>query len=183
MKPAGYLRKKIVPNIQSLNLGKGLIDICSLSSCISKNFTDYINYWQHNGYWLFDSPSVMSELASVHNISLKDTQLFYYEYSPEQYNAESKIWEPYEEEVSFPTNVLTPKNKKLLGYDIVSFTAQTSPECSPLSCNALSREHSVNSHCLFASYEEAMKALESGAFVDAEPGPYRIIAVYEVSEV
>ncbi len=26
-----------------------VIDIYSVSGCISKNFADYINYWRHNG--------------------------------------------------------------------------------------------------------------------------------------
>ena len=33
-----------------------------------------------------------------------------------------------------------PEARVLEGYDVVTFSAQTSPECSPLSCNALASE-------------------------------------------
>jgi hypothetical protein len=36
----------------------------------------------------------------------------------------------------------------------------------------------VNRHCLFDSFEAAKDALKRGLFVNREPGPYRIIAVY-----
>jgi hypothetical protein len=35
-----------------------------------------------------------------------------------------------------------------------------------------------NPHCLFESFEHAKQALEAGAFDNAEPGPFRIFAVY-----
>jgi hypothetical protein len=34
-------------------------DLYSVSSCFSEDFTDYINYWKHNGYWFFDSPEII----------------------------------------------------------------------------------------------------------------------------
>jgi hypothetical protein len=36
-------------------------DLYSVSSCFSEDFTDYINYWKHNGYWFFDSPEIIKE--------------------------------------------------------------------------------------------------------------------------
>ena len=41
---------------------------------MSEAFADYINYWRHNGYWLFDSPDVIGRLAEqnailVHNVT------------------------------------------------------------------------------------------------------------------
>ncbi len=66
------------------------------------------------------------------------------------------------------------------GYDVVSFSAGTSPECSPLSCNGLAKEIPTNRHCLLDSFEEAKGLLEQGKFVKCEPGPYRIFAVHSV---
>jgi hypothetical protein len=60
----------------------------------------------------------------------------------------------------------------------VSFNAQTSPECSPLSCNNLAESVGVNDHCLLENLEQARKLLENGAFNDTEPGPFRVFAVY-----
>ena len=32
---------------------QGVADVYSVSGCISENFADYIEYWKHNGHWLF----------------------------------------------------------------------------------------------------------------------------------
>jgi hypothetical protein len=66
----------------------------------------------------------------------------------------------------------------LAGYDVATFAAGTSPECSPLSCNGLAAELAANRHCLFESLEQAKQSLETGKFDHSEPGPFRIFAVY-----
>jgi len=38
----------------------------------------------------------------------------------------------------------------------------------------------VNQHCLFGTFEEAKKALESGLFQNSEAGPYRVFSVYTI---
>ena len=63
----------------------------------------------------------------------------------------------------------------------MTFYVQTSPECSPLSCNSLAAEVETNTRCLLQSFEQARALLENGTFNDSEPGPYRIFAVYSVS--
>jgi hypothetical protein len=65
---------------------------------------------------------------------------------------------------------------------VVSFNVQTSPECSPLSCNSLAESIEVNEHCLLPSLEIAKQLLESGAFTDSEPGPFRVFGVYSCGE-
>ena len=90
-------------------------------------------------------------------------------------------WRRFEPESSFGTNVSVPEAKVLEGYDVVTFVAQTSPECSPLSCNSLASEVETNSRCLLPSFEQARKLLENGTFNNSEPGPYRIFAVYSVA--
>jgi len=74
-----------------------------------------------------------------------------------------------------------PKAMVLEGYDVVTFVCQTSPECSPLSCNGLASEVGTNSRCLLQSFEQARSLLEHGAFDHGEPGPYRVFAVYSVA--
>jgi hypothetical protein len=66
------------------------------------------------------------------------------------------------------------------GFDVVTFFAGTSPEHSPLSCNGMAKKIPTNEHCLIDSFEEAQAALVRGDFKNAEPGPYRIFAVYSV---
>ena len=176
MIPVGYMAKRVSnkPNwIKATNVK----DIYSVSSCISSAFADYINYWKHNGYWFFNSPQVIDELAKTESISLEGTKLFYYEVYEKQL---ANDWVSFEPEKSFETNIIEPKVKYLEGFDVVTFSVGTSPECSPLSCCALAAELNTNEHCLFESFDEAKQNLEEGKFNNSEPGPYRIFAVYSV---
>jgi len=155
-----------------------VVDIYSVSGCISEDFADYISYWKHNGYWLFDSPEIIRSVAAENSIDLKGTSLFYYESYEMEFDNES--WQLYGPEPSFLTNVISPSRKHLEGFDVVTFHVKTSPECSPLSCNSMAKELRTNEHCLFDSFEETRAHVNGGAFSTCEPGPYRIYAVYSV---
>ena len=179
MIPVGYMYKSIALRPDWLKTDR-VVHIYSLSGCISKSFADYINYWKHNGYWLFNSPDVMEEIASSAGISLSEMTLFYYEVYEQEFDESSSDWVNFKPGATFETNVMLPKHKQLHGFDIVTFSVGTSPECSPLSCNNLATNLPVNSHCLFDSLEQATQLLESGAFNNTEPGPLRIFAVYTV---
>lgn len=181
MIPIGYLYKNVAKRPDWLG-AENVDDIFALSGCVSEDFTDYTNYWRHNGFWLFDSPSIMEELAKDHSIDLNGLHLFYYEAHEVQYNDVTKLWEPFFPEPSFVTNIQSPQNKTLEGFDVVNFCSNTSPECSPLSCNSIAKEIPTNRHCLFSTFEEAKDAIVGNVFENAEPGPYRIIAVYTISE-
>jgi len=155
-----------------------VVDIYSLSGCVSDDFADYISCWKHNGYWLFDSPEVIRIVADETETELGDTRLFYYEVHEFEFG--DRKWSPFLPEASVGTNVLLPTSKKLEGFDVVTFWAHSSPECSPLSCNSLAKKIPTNSHCLLQSLEQAKNALEDGQFENSEPGPYRVFAVYSV---
>jgi len=177
MIPVGYMFKKVISRPAWLEAAD-VDDIFSLSGCVSENFTDYISYWKHNGYWLFNSPAVMEKIAEENNLDLDGMTLFYYEVFEEELDAISRKWSTFEPELSFSTNVEEPKSAQLAGYDVTTFTAGASPECSPLSCNGLAAGVTVNRHCLFESFEQARRSLETGKFDHSEPGPFRIFAVY-----
>jgi len=150
-----------------------------VSGCVSNDFAEYIDFWKHNGYWLFDSPEVIVELGRGKSIDLAGTLLLFYEVLEQQQDAGK--WTPFAPEPTFATAVKPPERKRLEGFDVVTFSAQTSPECSPLSCNALATEVPTNSHCLLESFDDARRLIENGAFDDCEPGPHRIFAVYSVT--
>ena len=179
MIPVGYMAKKVSGRPDWLK-AEQVSDIYSVSGCISEDFDDYINYWQHNGYWLFNAPQIIDQLAATHHLDIGDTCLFFYEAYELQYDQHQGEWQPYFPEESFDTNVLIPQQKYLQGYDVVSFSGGTSPECSVLSCNHMAEELKVNRHCLFETFEEARSCVENGVFKDCEPGPYRIFAVYRL---
>ena len=177
MIPAGYMAKR-VQEPKGFHID-GIADVCSVSDCVNDNFADYIQYWKHNGYWLFDSPQIIRTVAQEHSLQLEGTLLFYYEVYEMEFDGKS--WSSYQAESSFPTNVIPPQEKVLEGFDVVTFYAKNAPECSPLSCNGMAEEIRTNRHCLLESFTEAYDQLNSGAFNNAEPGPYRIFAVYSVA--
>jgi hypothetical protein len=145
---------------------------------MSENFADYVEHWKHNGYWLFNSPQVIREVAKEESVQLEETSLFYYEAHEMEFD--DGRWTPWSPEPSFLTNVMPPPKKQLEGFDVVTFYAKSTPECSPLSCNGLAEELRTNTHCLFDSFGEAEAGLNNGAFKNSEPGPYRIFSVYSV---
>jgi hypothetical protein len=179
MIPAGYMAKRIQRRPEGFE-SMDIIDIYSVSSCISENFADYINFWKHNGYWFFDSPQIIEQIAKEHSIELSGTQLFYYEVYNLEFNEDNE-WKSFEPQASFSTDIEKPRLKNLEGYDIVTFSCGNSAECSPLSCNWLANTILVNKHCLLSSFDNAHQLLENGKFQNSEPGPYRILAVYSVS--
>jgi len=180
----GYLFKRVAPKSDWLN-APVVERIFSLSGCISENFADYVDYWKHNGFWLFDSPAIIRELARENGISLDGLTLFYYEVYELQYESEPGEpgrWTEFEP-WAFPTAVEIPDNGALEGFDVVSFWCGNAPEHSPLSCNGLAEKIRTNRNCLLQSLEVARDALNAGRFEHSEPGPYRIIAVYTVPDV
>lgn len=179
MIPVGYMAKHVAGRPDWLKANR-VADIYSVSNCMSNEFADYIDYWKHNGFWFFDSPEVIREIAKENSLDLTNTSLFYYEVHELEYDEKERSWKPFAPETSFKTQIVEPKTKQLEGYDVVTFYVHTSPECSPLSCNSLASEVETNEHCLLPSFEKAKQLLEEGRFENTEPGPYRIFAVYSV---
>jgi hypothetical protein len=181
MIPAGYMAKKIASRPEWL-AADHVVDIYSVSGCISKDFTDYIPFWEHNGYWFFDSPAIIQQVIRDHAVNLSGMTMLYYEVHELEFVAESKQWRPFQP-APFGTNVVVPGFKNLIGYDVVTFFTGSAPECSPLSCNDLAKTIRTNEHCLIESLEEAKHRLQAGDFDNSEPGPFRIFAVYTIPQV
>lgn len=179
MIPAGYMAKRVTNRPEWIKVER-VDDIYSVSHCVSDDFADYINYWKHNGYWFFNSPDVIRAIAREHELDLANTTLFYYEVYELEFNDETDSWTPFMPEPSFTTQVVAPASRTLEGFDVVTFMAHTSPECSPLSCNALAADVETNRHCLLSSFRQAKELIELGTFKNSEPGPYRVFAVYTV---
>ena len=130
MIPVGYMAKRVSTRPEWIQ-SERVVDVYSVSNCVSHDFADYIKYWKHNGFWFFDSPEIIRQLAQENSVDLKGTRLFYYEVHELEFDeAEGQS------------------------------------------------EVETNQHCLMASLEQAQQLLENGKFKNAEPGPYRIFAVY-----
>ena len=178
MIPLGYLAKRISKLPDALKLPERVVDVYSVSDCVNDDFAEYIDYWKHNGFWLFDSPEVIRAVAQEHTIDFHQTALFYYEAYKLEFDGEN--WQSFGPEPSIPTNIMPPSEKTLEGFDVVTFWARGRPEHSPLSCNGLAKDLHTNAHCLFDTFDEAKLALDGGSFKNCEPGPYRIFAVYSI---
>ena len=181
MIPAGYLAKRIVTRPDWLK-AVHVEEILSLSGCVSENFTNYLPFWKHNGFWLFDSPEAIQVLAAEQAIDLSGCRFFYYEAYELEFDGEEKQWHGFGPEKSLPTAVQPWEKKELAGFDVVTFSSGTAPECSPLSCNSLAETLPVNRHCLFDTFEMAKQQIDAGGFEHSEPGPYRIFSVYACGE-
>src|ERR1700739_3811885 len=105
MIPAGYLAKRVClkPDWHGANQ---VSNIYSVSGCMAEVFDDYVEYWKHNGFWIFDSPEVIRTVAQENSIDLTGTALFYYEVHDKEFDGES--WHPYGPDSSFKTNGCIP---------------------------------------------------------------------------
>jgi hypothetical protein len=181
MIPLGYLAKKVSLKPDCLKTEQVEV-IYSVSGCISPDFADYIPYWKHNGYWFFDSPEIIRDLAQTEGLNLAGHQVFYYEAYEMQCLEDGTDWENFQPEASFKTDIKIPLRKTLEGFDIVSFKSENAPECSYLSCNHMAETITVNDKCLLSSFAQAKQLLEQKRFQNCEPGPCRILAVYSLPD-
>jgi hypothetical protein len=180
MVPLGYMAKHVAVRPEWFKAAV-VDEVLSVSPCVSQDFADWVNYWRHNGYWLFDSPSVIQALALEHSLDISDCRWFYYEAHGLAYGEDGEGWGSIAANPEFKTSVQPPSNAILRGYDVVSYSCGNAAECSPLSCNHMAEEIVTNRYCLLDSFELAHRLIDQRLFIDCEPGPYRIVAVYEIS--
>lgn len=177
--PVGYIAKRVSERPDWLRAPQ-VRDIYSVSNCVSADFADYVGLWRHNGYFFFDTAEVIRIATAENSTPLRGTSLFYYEAYEVEFDG--KRWRPYGAVPGIETNVRAPHTQYLEGFDVVTFSSESSPECSPLSCNSLAEVIPTNEHCLLTSFEEAERNIENGVFLkEGEPGPWRIFAVYSLN--
>jgi len=179
MLPMGYLYRKVAKRPDCLR-AEHVEDIYSLHDCFTKDFADYVKFWKHNAFWVFDTPEVMESLAAEQGFSLEGLHLFYFEVFEEECDEGSGNWTAIATDPAFTTNVRVPPVRSLAGFDVASFKYGNIAESSPLSCCRGAEEIATNSHCLFETFAEARQALEQNLFSKCDPGPYRVIAVYTI---
>lgn len=180
MIPVGYMLKRV--RNSPAWLGVSHVDqVYSVSSCISENFRqEWMDDWKHNGYWFFNDPETLEQLLVKHGISKSGLTLFFYYLHEEQWLSENRRWVPISPFEGVETRVVLPAVSRLCGYDIVTLSDQSFPECLPLSCNGLCRTVDVNSCRLLGSLENAIEVVEGLSTSIAEPGPYGIYEVYKI---
>jgi hypothetical protein len=168
--PAGYMLKTAIPPPEWFSPeSAGRVDeVCSLSNCVVTDFTDAFQTWRHNGWWLYDSPVVIDEVVREQAIETQGMSLFYYElYEQELADDGWRAFEPN----GFPIDVVAPKVKTLIGFDVTTHFVLQGPECSPLSCTNMAGELKANRHCLFDTFETPEPPLRATLFRVARKVP------------
>ena len=177
MIPLGYLAKRIPKERPDWLHAPEVVDVYSVGGCVNDSLAEYSNGWKHNGFWMFDSPADIQTAAVANEIDLHGASLFFHEAYEAEFDGDDRL--SILPDAAFETQILVPVTKLLEGFDVVTFCDGPNSH-SPLSCNSVAADVKTNQHCLFASLDEAVSALEGGAFDQCEPGPYRIYAVYSV---
>jgi hypothetical protein len=190
MLPAGYLIKRVAPPPGWLEAGlTHIVDVCSVADCVNDNLVDVQEAWQHNSFGLANTPDILTALASEQGLDTEGTVLFYY--TAYEYELPSDGWTFATSEwrkrtpapsSSVPDAVEPPSehHATLLGYDVVVFEDYLGH--SPLSCNSVAKELPVNEHCLLNSLQEAVAAIDAGAFGGGcEEGAYTVFSVHRVA--
>lgn len=166
----GYFPKKTATRPDWLKVSH-VEEICSASECISVGPLGWIEAWEHNGNWLFNSPEVA---WGVTGDAKREFEMYAFAQYPFRLEDGQLISEP----MSSTAVVPLPENFELLGYDAVARSCGTTFECSPLSCNRGASSMTCNSHCLFDTLEAAIEGAKEFSHGPWEPGPYYVVAVY-----
>ena len=193
MVPAGYLYKKITPveewitpdTPQELRAPQ-VREVASVSGCIAYHHDVFEpSYFYGDNTMMALCPEQYAEAAREDGLAfdLAGYALYYYtmyEYEFDEETGERTALPP----ERLPRGVREPdpallERATLLGFDAAVYQDNVWPVgCSPLSCNYMAAEVSVNEWCLFPSLDAAVACLESKGFLHCEPGPYRIFGVY-----
>lgn len=185
MIPAGYLLKRIVPPPDYL-AGIPVRRVCSAAHCVGDDLVDLYEAWSQNIFSLANSPEQLFRLAEAQAVDPFGSTLLYFEvYEREAISGgfiEPKFpdWQPLSECPGNPVQTSPPEAAEFLGFDVVVFGDTL--EHSPLSCQEMAREISVNEHCLIDRFEDAKSAIEKGLFYECKEGAYRIFAVHQVGQ-
>ncbi len=178
MNPAGYMYKHVRPR-PACGDAPEIDAFYTVSSCVSDDFDYDVSTWLHNGHWFFDSVALLEQARAGGDDDREGLTLFYYEVYGREFIRETKSWRPFETFHEMAVDVSPPTRANLVGYDVASFWAGSSPECPGVACGTKARPE-LNAHGLFESLEAVIEALEAGMFNGAEPGPLRIFSVYTV---
>lgn len=76
MIPIGYMLKTIVPRPDWI-AAQTVERVCFVSGCVSEDFMEFIPLWRHNGWWMFDSPEILRDLAEANQIDIASMTLLF----------------------------------------------------------------------------------------------------------
>jgi hypothetical protein len=174
---AGYFVKHIERRPDWLP-APGVVEICSVSHCISAPPDGWIERWLHNGLGWFNRESDARSVVPAGQEAAY--RLFAYRLHPTVFRKGAGTGVPF----TIPGDVRPdpiPETFRSLGFDSVSSSMEEilGFECSPLSCNSMAEECPTNEHCLFPSLDAALAGAARFAREQPEPGDYYVVEVLE----
>lgn len=161
-----------------------LVDICSVSECISPGPPEWIGQWLHNAHWVFSSPQRATRVLPAESperyevLAYRSLPVYFDEGKQRELDLSNRavIYSPTDDDPLEPL----PDSFESLGFDAVIWeNGCSSFGCSPLSCNHGYEKYATNAHCLLPSVEQAKIAAADFSKNDGswEPGIYRVIEV------
>ncbi len=180
IRPVGYMAKRI--KAADMLEPKHIREIYSVSGHISPYFMkSRFRLKEPNPYCLFNSPAEIQAEAENGGVDLEGAAAFYYEAYSREFVEGACVWQSSETNWDGLKQIAPPVEPVFRGFDAVTYCGGNDAECSTLSCNYMAHEtpDAVNAYCLFDTFETAVENLEKERII-AEPGPYRLLAVYTV---
>jgi hypothetical protein len=155
---------------------RGVEEICSVSCCISEAPEGWIDFWRHNECWAFNTQELAWSVVPAERRA--DFQLYAYKMFPVGFEHGRRT------DREFPKLDVEPLPPSFvrIGYDAVSRDQTPMFECSPLSCNGLAEDHTVNRYCLVDTEEAALQLALECSISEPEPGAYFVIKVWRLRE-
>ena len=170
----GYWAKRVVRRPDWLD-AISVVEICSVSDCISKPPEGWVQAWEGGqlGSWgLLASPEDAQRLVPEEAVAEYD--LFAYEVEPARYVDGMRE----EIDVEAPGVVPLTTRFQSIGYDVVSGERDERFDCSPLSCNSWAEEVGANAYCLVDELETAHRLAAIAESSGCEPGDYFVVRVW-----
>lgn len=165
----GYFPKRIAAVPEWLH-GSAAEEVCSVSECVSPGPRGWIDHWLHNRYGCFDSTEKAWEVVPDGST---EYAIFAWRLVPLLFtDGRSGAFAVFAPEVE-----PLPPTYRSLGFDVVSRSVSDFFECSPLSCNAMALEVTVNRHCLVEDLEAALVLASRFSVEEPEPGSYQVVEV------
>ena len=169
----GYFPKHIVSRPDWIR-APGVIEVCSVSNCVSAGPEGWVDRWLHNELAWYDSADLARQVVPPGG---PQARIFAYRLLDIRFAAGREAPWPWPSVA--PLALGAPFRS--IGFDAVSKSMDTmlTFECSPLSCNDLARDWGANQHCLLNTMDEALRAAERFSIEQPEPGAYYVVEVLE----
>jgi hypothetical protein len=166
----GYTAKQPMPRPERFQL-ETVREIASVSECIAHRPEGWIDEWQHNDWFVYDTPELARQIAV--KLGAGAWPIDAYRVLPTQFEENGEVPLAIQTEA-----VPIPPSFERLGWDVASRGYTLMFECSPLSCNRMAAEIPVNDMCLLRSLDEAIAIARRFAREQPEPGNYFVVEVW-----